>query len=422
MLFVVSFWANEFFTIALLSFMLVVALAVVEALVLFQRKGLLHVKRTLAEQLSLGDENKVHLHLTSNYQTRVYIEVIDELPYQLQKRDLSYQVILKGKASKEFVYTIQPKTRGVYTFNSINAYVTTSIGFVQRRFEFDKEMETGVYPSILQMRKHEFQVFNKSAASQGVKKIRKLGNTNEFEQIKEYVVGDDIKHINWKATSRRAELMVNQYQDEKSQQIYCIIDKSRSMRMPFNDLSLLDYAINSTLVMSNIALKKGDKAGLITFSDKIGTELTANRNAVQLRRIMEVLYKQKTDFLEPNFELLYQSIRKTVKGRSLLLLFTNFESMYSLERALPVLRKLHKNYLLVTIMFENTEISDAAEMECKDVSDIYLKTFAKKFVDEKKFMISELRTHGIQSILTKPENLSVNAINKYLELKSRGMI
>lgn len=420
--FVLSFWFSFLFFFIQVGLCVVAALIVVESMVLFQRKDGVTAKRRLAEQLSLGDENKVLLEVKSNFNTPVFLQLIDELPYQLQKRDLFFKLSLPANGLKSISYTINPTTRGVYKFHDINIFVSTALGLIQRRIVIDAEIEVGVYPSILQMRKHEFQIFNKTAINQGVKKIRRLGNTNEFEQIKEYVKGDNYKHINWKATSRRAKLMVNQYQDEKSQQVYCIIDKSRSMKMPFNELSLLDYAINSSLVMSNVALRKGDKAGLITFSDKIGTQLKANRNAVQLRRIMEALYNQKTGFLEANYELLYQSIRQTIKGRSLVILFTNFESMYSLERALPILRRINKNYLLVTVFFENTEIQEAAEMECEDVGDIYLKTFAQKFTDEKKMMVKELRNHGIQSVLTKPENLSVNTINKYLELKSRGMI
>lgn len=420
--FVVSFWIGFIFFFVQIGLCVVIALTLVEVLVLFQRKDLINGKRVISEQLSLGDENKVQLNIESYYNTPVFLNIIDEVPYQLQQRDLNFRVNLGATSTKTIDYTILPKTRGIYTFNNINIYASTFLGLIERRFTINAKNEVGVYPSILQMRKHEFQVFTKTAVNQGVKKIRRLGNTNEFEQIKNYVKGDNYKHINWKATSRRSKLMVNQYQDEKSQQVYCVIDKSRSMKMPFEGLSLVDHAVNSTLVMSNIALRKGDKAGLITFSDKIGAQLKATRNAIQLKRIMEILYKQKTDFLEPNFELLYQSLRRTAQGRSLVLLYTNFESMYSLERALPVLRKINKHYLLVTIFFENTEISNASEMECENVGDIYLKTFAKKFTDEKKMMVMELRKHGIQSILSKPENLSVNSINKYLELKSRGMI
>ena len=121
------------------------------------------------------------------------------------------------------------------------------------------------------------------------------------------------------------------------------------MKMPFDGLTLLDYAINSSLAMSNVAIKKGDKAGLITFSDKIGTQLKATKNATQLKRIMEVLYNQKTEFLEANYDLLYQSVKQTVKSRSLLLMYLNFESFYSLKRALPMLRRLNKSYLIIVI-------------------------------------------------------------------------
>ena len=402
--------------------LVLVALLLVDVFILFQKGNKITATRTLSEQLSLGDINKVEIEIDSSFNIPLSIEIIDELPFQLQKRDLQFRFSLGANSIRKINYTIEPLERGVYEFNNINIYVSSILGLIERRITVKANKKIGVYPSVLQMRKHEFQVFNKSTSNQGVKKVRRLGNSNEFEQIKEYVKGDNYRHINWKATSRRSKIMVNQYQDEKSQQVICVIDKSRSMKMPFEGLTLLDHAINSTLVMSNVAIKKGDKAGLITFSDKIGVELKASRSAIQLRKIMEILYRQKTAYLEANFPLMYQSIRKTAQGRSLVLLYTNFESFYSLKRALPILRKLNKQYLLVVIFFENTDISSASERISENVSDIYLKTFAQKFTGEKKLMVQELRKYGIQSILSKPEDLSVNSINKYLELKSRGMI
>jgi uncharacterized protein (DUF58 family) len=264
-------------------------------------------------------------------------------------------------------------------------------------------------------------VFAKTAAT-GIKKIRRLGHNNEFEQIKNYVQGDDIRSVNWKATSRRNELMVNQYQDEREQQVYSVIDKSRSMRMPFNELTLLDYAINSTLAFSNICIRKGDKVGLITFSDKLGAKLAADRSKGQLSKIMEILYRQKTRFLESNYELLYHGIRNHIKGRSLIMLYTNIESEYALKRILPMLRRVNQKHVLVVIFFENTEVEKATHMEPEHVRDIYLKTFAEKYLMDKKKVALELRKNGIQTVLTTPENLTVDTINKYLELKARGVI
>lgn len=420
--FAFSFGWSPLYPIFKVLLYLLFALVAVDILILFLRKQVIHVHRQLADTLSLGDENSVSLSVSSSYSIPLAIEVIDELPYQLQRRDGGFRFLLAPGGTKTIQYSIKPTERGLYKFGNVNVYVSSVLGLVERRYMVEESKEIAVYPSVLQMRKHDFQVFTKSSQNQGVKKMRRLGNTNEFEQIKDYVKGDNYRHINWKATSRRNKLMVNQYQDEKSQQVYCVIDKSRTMKMPFDGLTLLDHAINSTLVMSNIALKKGDKAGVITFSDKIGAQVKASRNATHLNKVMEVLYNQKTQFLEANYELLYQSIKRTVRGRSLLIMYLNFESFYSLQRALPILRRLNKAYLIVVVFFENTEISKATKMQGKTVSDIYLQTFAQKFTNDKKRMVHELRKFGIQSILSKPEELSANTINKYLELKSRGMI
>ena len=216
--------------------------------------------------------------------------------------------------------------------------------------------------------------------------------------------------------------MVNQYEDERSQQVYMIIDKSRSMHMPFNGLSLLDYSINTSLVLANIALKKYDRVGLISFSNLIGSTLPAESHELQLKKIMNALYHEKPQPLEANFDLLYRSVKNVIKSRSLVMLYLNFESTYAMERALPILQKINQLHLLVVMIFENTELHHYTKKEAKFVSDIYAQTIAEKLSHEKKQIVSKLKKHGIQTILSKPEDLSINTVNKYLELKSKGLI
>jgi uncharacterized protein (DUF58 family) len=154
----------------------------------------------------------------------------------------------------------------------------------------------------------------------------------------------------------------------------------------------------------------------------LGSTIKADSKATQLNKILHALYKEKERSLEANYDLLYYASRKLISGRSLLLLFTNFESNYALERALPVLRRMNRMHLLVVIFFENTEIRDFAQQKANSLEDIYHQTIAEKFLSEKAQMVHKLRQYGIQSILTPPEDLSVNTVNKYLELKSRGLI
>lgn len=397
------------------------AIVLLEGLILFAKRRPISGNRLVANQLSMGDPNKVRVDVTNNYNFPVRILIYDNAPVQLQMRNLHFSGFLGSGVTKEFSYEVNPTERGEFLFHDVFAYVSVLTHLIQRKVVIPQKQLTASYPSIIQMKRYELKVFAKTQVS-GVKKIRRLGHNNEFEQIKNYVQGDDIRKINWKATSRRNELMVNQYQDERSQSVYMVLDKSRSMRMPFNELTLLDHSINSALAFANICLRKGDKVGLVTFSDKLGSKLAAERSAKHLTRIMELLYRQKTRFLEANFEMLFQTIRNHVKGRSLIMLYTNIESDYSMKRILPLLKRINQNHVLVVIFFKNTEVEKAAQMEPKHVKDIYLKTFAEKAAMDKVKIAFELRKHGIQTILTSPEDLTIDTINKYLELKARGVI
>jgi uncharacterized protein (DUF58 family) len=272
------------------------------------------------------------------------------------------------------------------------------------------------------MKKYELKNFSRTAQEYGVKKVRRIGHSYEFEHIKQYVRGDDYRSINWKATGKRAQLMVNQYEDEKSQQVYCLVDKSRVMHMPFNGLSLFDYAVNASLVISNIVLGKQDKAGLITFAETPKSLIKADRSKTQLKRILETLYKEREGAVEANYESMYKTVRNFVNGRSLLFLYTNFETSYALQRVLPHLRKLNDQHLLVVIFFENTEITTNTSTGVESLEDIYTQITAEQYTLSKIQIVQELKQFGIYSILTKPENLTIATINKYLELKSRGMI
>lgn len=420
--FALSYGFGILFPLAQAAFLVGVALVGVDIALLFGRRPNVLCARELSPVFSLSDPNPVTLRLHNAGPLRLSLTVLDELPVQFQRRDFEERLTLAPEERSVIRYELKPLTRGAYHFGKINVFAATRLGLAERRIRFDQPAEVSVYPSIIQMKRYELRAMRHIAHETGIKKMRRIGHSYEFEQIKNYVQGDDYRSINWKASSRRATLMVNQYEDERSQQVYCIVDKSRVMRMPFEGLSLMDYAINTSLAISNIILKKQDKAGLITFSDVMGATLKAERNAGQLNRIIESLYREKERSGESNYELLYEAVRRLISMRSLLLLFTNFESSYALERALPILRRLNRFHLLVVVFFENTEIRALANEEVERTADIYRQTIARQFLQEKKEMVYKLRQYGIQAILTRPQDLTLNTINKYLELKSRGLI
>jgi uncharacterized protein (DUF58 family) len=421
-LFVISFYLKFLFMAAVLVFLIFSILTLIDYGFLFFTAKAPTATRVTAGRLSNGDDNKIELVIKNEFYFPVRITVIDELPAQFQARNWKRNIELKAKETTRMTYTLKPKERGAYHFGNINLMVTSPLRLVMRRCISAVKEIVPVYPTFMQLFKYE--LFSNAIIQHegGSRRMRKIGQSMEFEQIKEYVTGDDIRSLNWKATARKGNLMVNHFMDERSQQIYCIIDKGRLMKMPFEGLTLLDYAINSCLVLSNVCLKKQDRVGVITFSNTMGNVLAADRRPVQKENILQLLYNQTTDFLESDFEMLYLKIRRLIKGRSLLILYTNFESLSGLNRQMDYLRAIASHHLLLVVFFENTELEKLTTAHADDVEKVYIKITAEKFAFEKRLIARELMKYGILSLLTSPEKLTVNAINKYLELKIRQAI
>ncbi len=421
-LFLLSYWFHILYPLAWLLVWGLVITSLFDIIILYNTKNGIVGNRLLPDKFSNSDYNAVPIRIQNNYPFTVHTETIDEIPVQFQKRDFLKKLTIFPKAIADFEYSLRPVKRGEYVFGSLNIYATTKVNLVKRRYNFDSSAMVKVYPSFIQMKKYDFLAIDSKLTQFGLKKIRRIGHTMEFEQIKEYIIGDDIRTINWKATAKLGNLMVNQFQDEKSQPIYSIIDASRVMKMPFKELSLLDYAVNSALAFSNIALKKHDKVGMLTFSNTVTNFLPSNRKKTYINTISESLYNIKTQFLDSDFGVLYSQVKRQINHRSLLLLYTNFEHISALKRQLPYLKALAKKHLLVVIFFENTELNQLIYQDAEDLQTIYDQTIAQQFAYDKKVMVKELQKHGIQAVLTKPEDLTVNTINKYLEIKSRGLL
>lgn len=422
LLFTVAYFFPALYHAVWYTLYVLIAFVCIDILLLFGSNKKVIGIRNMSEKLSNGDENEIHIALNNQFTFPVYLKIIDEIPFQFQQRNFEVKRKIKALAKDDYRYFLRPTERGEYFFGNLNIYATSPLRLISRRFTYDNNQMVPTYPSYMQLRKYDLMAFSNNLFQYGLKKIRRIGHTMEFEQIKEYVQGDDLRTINWKATAKKNQLMVNQYQDEKSQNVYMVIDKGRVMKMPFNGLSLLDYAINATLVLSNVILKKQDKAGMFAFSKKVENRVVAEKRQSQMQLIMENLYNVKTDFFESDFSRLYVDVKKHVNQRSLIMLYTNFETLDGLHRQLPYLKGIAKNHLLVIVFFNNTELNDLIHKKASNVQEIYDKVIAEKFAFEKRLIVNELRKYGIYSVLTQPENLTLDTINKYLEIKARGIL
>jgi len=420
----VGFAVPPMFIIGRILALLLFIAVLVDVAMLWSRRGL-HAYRTLSPRFSNGDDNPVSIRLESNYPFAVRAEVIDEVPFVFQRRDVLFKAAIRKQNDVTITYHLRPTERGVYGFGHVRVFVNTVLGLVQRRFTCCAPQDVKVYPSYMMLRQYELLAMSNNLTEMGIKRIRRIGHNTDFEQIKDYVVGDDYRTINWRATARRHQLMVNVYQEERAQQVYQVVDKGRMMQQTFNGMTLLDYAINASLVLSYVAINKQDKAGLITFSDKFETFIHASRQSGHMQTLQEALYAEHTEFAETDYSALLTGLSRHVSHRSLLVLYTSFTSMAALRRQLSYLRQLAMRHRLLVVFFEDEELKQffnpnfsKKSRKAVTTEETYQRVIAEKFAYEQRLIVQTLRQYGIQALLTTPNNLSVDVINKYLEMKS----
>ncbi len=422
-LFIVSYFIPFLFDISLLILIMFSAVLIFDFVILFSKRSPINAHRILPERLSNGEENILRWQIGNNYSFTVVLKLLDEFPESWQIRDVNWKFKLKSENETIVQHIVRPRERGEFYFGDIHVFIKTAFQLIIRRKTFPAKESIKVFPAFQLLRQFEFKAHITDPGNIGFKQVRKTGHSLEFEQIRGYVGGDDIRSINWKATGRTGgQLMINMYSDEKSQQVYCIVDKGRAMKMSFEGLKLLDHAVNATLALCAVAISKQDRAGFISFGDSGGDFIPANHRTVQLSGIVNALYNINTRFLESDYAFLHKLIKTRIPQRSLLILFTNFESITALQRQLPYLRNISEKHLLLVVFFENTSLYSLSSGEAQNIEELYEKVIAEKFILEKKLIVKELQKYGIPALLTAPEKLSVDVVNKYLQIKARREI
>ena len=414
-------YSAPFYTVGMAAVWLLLAATIADIAILYSRRGIV-ASRQLADRLSNGDDNDIRLRVESSYPFALRLTVIDETPFVFQRRDVDFLLRLKPREGKTIVYKLRPTQRGVYGFGRIRVFVRSALSLAERRYTCGESQDAKVYPSYLMLHKYELLAMNNRLTEMGVKRIRRAGNNTEFERIKEYVEDDNYRSLNWKASARRHQLMVNVYEDERSQQIVSVIDKGRPMQQAFQGMTLLDYAINASLMLSYVAVRKTDKAGLVCFADHTDTFVAPSRRHGQMERLLDALYSQQTRWSESDFGDMLATINKRLTKRSLLVVYTSFANTQAMTRQLPYLKQLNLRHKVLVVFFADNEMRDFVNSSPRSTEEYYQHVIVEKMLYEQRLIVSQLRQHGILSMLTTPQNLSVDVVNRYLELKERQAI
>lgn len=381
-------------------------------------KKMFEIERICQEKFSLGAENEVCIRVRNNSDYILHVKLKDEIPEFFKMSNDCIKIKVLPHQQNEGMYIIIPEKRGQFTFGNIHSRYNGILRMCSKIAVYNTIQNYKVYPNMKDLRRYSLAALQKNMLMQGMKKAKVYGMGTEFESLKEYNEGDDYRKINWLATARMNKLIVNSYEPEKNQQIFIMLDSSRVMNSEINNIKKLDYAVNSSFLLTDVAIKKGDNTGLLVFDSCVRRFVKPGKGQGQFQLIAENLYNVEENLVTADYKGALEYLNRYQKRRSLLCIFTelfNTDEALSLANALKGLAQRHMP-LIITI--KDMRLYEIADSQVKDSNDVYMKAAAIKLIREREKIQKIFQSVGIPSLDVPPDKLSIEVVNKYLNIKA----
>jgi uncharacterized protein (DUF58 family) len=333
---------------------------------------------------------------------------------------LPQQIAPHGEAT--FIYKITPLKRGEFTFDKIHIHYPGLLGFCKKKSIISLLEKYKVYPNMKALSQYTLNSLSKNLFIQGLKKTRTVSSGGEFEALREYTPGDDVRKINWSATARSNSLIVNTYTPEKNQHIYAFIDSSRVMNSEINDIKKLDYAINSAFLLSDYIIRAGDNIGLMVFDSKVRKYLPPGKGPAQFDLIADDLYNVEAPENSASYTDAIQFFNSKQKRRSLIFIFTELFNKDEALRFAQAIRSQLSKHIVFTITIKDPRLEEMANLEATTTRDLFVKSAAVKVLEERKKIKAVLSSAGILNSDISPDKLSLEVVGRYIDIKRSGML
>ncbi|WP_010249900.1 DUF58 domain-containing protein [Acetivibrio cellulolyticus] len=385
-------------------------------------KKLLEVERICYEKLSMGVENEIGINIRNNSGYSLEIEALDEVPAYMKTKNAVVSVRVSPHYEVCGKYYVIPEKRGEFTFGKIHIRYSGIMGLCMKNGSFDLENNYKVYPNLKDLSKYGLAAIKKSQLIHGIKKNKSFGTGTEFESLREYSEGDDYRKINWMATARSNKFIVNTYEHEKNQQVMIMLDSSRVMNSEINYIKKLDYSINAAFLLADVAIKKGDNAGVMVFDSTVKRFIKPGKGTGQFQLIAENLYNVEENFVSADYMGALTYLNQNHKRRSLLCIFTELFNADEAFQLATALKSLAKHHLPLVVTIKDMRLYDYAEGDVDDTKGFFTKVASMKMIREREKIQKIFNDSSIAVVDVPPDKLSIEVVNKYLNMKSMMQI
>lgn len=385
-----------------------------------EKKPAIEVERRVAGSLALGVRAPVALTLRNYRKRSIKVQVWDRPPDTVEAEGMPFEVEIPGGRDVELNYWIVPNERGAQEFESAHLRVIGPLGLVIRQVEAGGVSLVRVLPNFKAVSKFALMALADKVGQLGVRIMRRRGQGLEFSHLREYREGDLTRQIDWKATARRRKLISREYQDEKNQHVVAMIDCGGRMRSKDGDLSHFDHVLNASLLLSHVALSQGDSVAVGTFG---GPDIWVprQRGPRGMNVILEQIYDLQTTLEPPDFLSAARRLMARQKRRALVVVVTNLYDEVS-EDLMAAVALLKRRHLVLVASLREEAIEALAEIPVERHSDALTVSSAHEFNRARRIVHESLSSQGVLTVDVVPRELSVQLVNRYLEVKRAGML
>lgn len=388
---------------------------------LFARGARVEVQREVAEIFSVGRANLVTLSLRSRTRRRLHVVVDDDPLENATREGMPIEIDLAPHATVAIRYEVTPTRRGDRSFGSVSVRTALPLGLLVRHDRFPLDGEIDVYPDVHAARALEL-LRRQGRADARLGSLRTRGGDTEFERLRPYVLGDDPRHVDWRATARRDDVTVRQYQAESNQNVVFALDIGRAMRGESGGLTAVDHALNAALLAADVALRSGDRAGLLAFDDEPRAYLPPSGGRSGGRKLIRAVHDLESGFAATDYRAAMSFLQTQVRARSLIVLFTHFLERRAATELASAVRSLRPRHLPLCVFLRDKDVADLATSPATGSADLYVRAAAAETLATRDALLRELRNAGVLVLDVSPEEVTPSVVRKYLEIKTRRLL
>ena len=381
------------------------------------------VERQMENRFSMGAANRVTVRIASRAGRPMTLIVKDEYPPKMEllgTREAS--LLVAPLHSAGWSYELLPTARGDYEFGDTVVRFQAPMGLAWKQISYPTSTKVRVYPDIEEAKKNELYAHRHRELTPGRRRSRIRGHGGEFESLRDFVMGDEVRHIAWSASGRRGKLITRQYTIERSQNILVMLDAGRLMTARVGTLTKLDHAINATLSIAYVAASGGDNVGLLTFSRRVISFLPPRRGHDQINRVMEALYNVEPQMIEPSYARAFSFLGANWHRRSLVVILTDLVDRDASAELLEHTSKLVPRHLPLIVTIADSDLRSLVRARPVSSSDVYSQSVAEDILRQREEALSRIHQLGGLALDVPAGRLSFELVNKYLDVKDRGLL